>query len=126
MISKKHRILIVEDDADQRNLICKMLNGLGHVATAYASGKEALAAFKLDQYDLAMLDIMMPEMNGYEVLQELRKVPGNDQFPVIMVTARDDSSEFLEGYNYGADYYISKPYTSSQLDYGIKLVMDAE
>jgi CheY-like chemotaxis protein len=120
----KKTILVVEDDNDGRQAICTILEGLGYGFLSFASAKEALAGIKGKTLDLALLDIMMPEMNGYELLAEIRKMPEFAQLPVIMVTAKDEDSEILEGYQYGADYYITKPFTSKQLQYGIKLYLD--
>ena len=73
--------------------------------------------------DIILLDLMMPEMNGYELLNELRKLPELKGLPIIMVTARDDDSDVLHGYQHGADYYITKPYTADQLRYGLELYL---
>lgn len=120
----KKNILVVEDDNDGRQAIVVILEALGYEPLAFASAKEALAGLEGKRVDLALLDIMMPEMNGYELLQELRKMPQYAKVPVIMVTARDADNDVLEGYQYGADYYITKPFTSKQLQYGIKLYLD--
>ena len=116
-------ILVVEDDQDSRFALCAMLEGLGYQNISFASGKEALEGIKGKQIDLAMLDVMMPEMNGYELLRELRNIPELKDLPIIMVTARGESSDVLEGYQYGADYYISKPYTTEQLRWGLQLYL---
>ncbi len=116
-------ILVVEDDNDSRSAICTMLEALGYTPVGYSGGKEALAGAKGKRIDLALLDIMMPEMNGYEVLRELKQIPEFKELPCIMVTAKDQDSEILEGYQYGADYYITKPFTTKQLEYGIKIFL---
>ena len=67
----------------------------------------------------------MAERGGYELLQELKKIPTYARVPIIMVTARDEDSDVLEGYRYGADYYICKPFTSKQLEKGISLYLHA-
>jgi DNA-binding response OmpR family regulator len=66
---------------------------------------------------------MMPKMNGYQVMEELKKIDRFANLPIIMVTAKDQDSEVLEGYNSGADYYITKPFTSKQIEYGLKLFL---
>ena len=120
----KKKILVVEDDEDSRQALCTIIEGLGYSFISFASGPDALSGIKDQQLDLALVDIMMPQMSGYEFLAELRKLAEFKDLPVIMVTAKDDDSEILEGYQYGADYYITKPYTSKQLQYGIKLYID--
>ncbi len=119
---KKH-VLVVEDDPDSRAAICTILETLGFSHSGFGSGAEAL------QYrgtvDVALLDIMMPNMNGYELLAEMRKRPEYKSLPVIMITAKDGDSEILEGYQAGADYYITKPFTAKQLEYGIRIFLPA-
>lgn len=121
-------ILVVEDDADSRNALVFMLETLGYSTRAFATGNEALQELREDSkngrsVDLALLDIMLPGMNGYEVLQELKKIEQYAKVPIIMVTAKDGDAEIIEGYKYGADYYITKPFSSKQLQYGIKLYL---
>ena len=122
-MDEKKTILVVEDDSDTRLAIRTMLESLGYNPVDFGSAKEALAAIDDKQIDLALLDIMMPEMNGYELLEELKKIPGYEDLPCIMVTAKDQDSEILEGYSHGADYYITKPFTAKQLEYGIKIFL---
>jgi CheY-like chemotaxis protein len=124
MTSARKLILVVEDDADSRAAICTMLEALGFDHVSFGSAKEALGNIKGKKLDLALLDIMMPEMNGYELLAGIRKLPEFKDLPVIMVTAKDQDSEILEGYQFGADYYITKPFTSRQLEYGIRIFVD--
>ena len=117
-------ILIIEDDKDSLDLLIRIVEGLGYEVFGFNSGKAALAGVVGKKIDLAMIDIMMPEMNGYEVLQELRKMPDFTETPIIMVTAKDTDSEVFEGYKYGADYYIPKPFTAKQIEWGIKTFLD--
>ena len=122
-MSIKKNILVVEDDADTRAAICTMLGALGYQTVDFASGQAALDGLKNIKVELALLDIMMPVMNGYELLKKLKELPGYEALPVIMVTAKEQDSEVLEGYQAGADYYITKPFTAKQLEYGIKLFL---
>ncbi len=116
--------LIVDDDNDGRLLLCKMVERLGFKTVDFPSGDSALKAITGQTFTLALLDIMMPDMNGYELLQKIRAMPEFQDLPVVMVTARDGDTEILEGYKYGANYYITKPYTLEQLKYGIKMVLE--
>jgi CheY-like chemotaxis protein len=122
-MEEKKTILVVEDDTDSRAAIVAILEALGYGVVACASGQEALKTIPGKRLNLALLDIMMPEMNGYELLQVIRTMPEFAELPIIMVTARDADSEIIEGYKYGADYYITKPFTSKQLDYGIRVAL---
>jgi DNA-binding response OmpR family regulator len=123
---KKNRILVVEDDNDARNALCAMLEGLGHEPVSFESALPVMEAIIGTHLDLAMLDVMMPEMNGYELLQLIRASDEFASLPVFMVTARDNDDEVLKGYEFGADYYIMKPYTTKQIDYGIKLFLEGK
>lgn len=119
-------VLVVEDDEDSRRALCVMLENLGFEPLSFSSAKEALDGLPGKQIDIALLDIMMPEMNGYELMNELKKIPEFKDIPVIMVTAKNEDYEILEGYQSGADYYITKPYTMKQLEYGLKLFLNSE
>ena len=123
MVLGKKTLLVVEDDTDSRNAVCTILESMGYNLLAFGSAKEALAGITGKKIDLALLDIMMPEMNGYELLREIRQMPQFSELPVIMVTAKDQDSEILEGYQFGADYYITKPFTAKQLEYGIRIFL---
>jgi len=123
MTEPKKHVLVVEDDPDSRAAICTILEALGFTHSSFGSGAEALK--NVGAVDIALLDIMMPDMNGYELLKELRKRPEFKALPVIMITAKDGDSEILEGYQSGADYYITKPFTAKQLEYGIRIFLPA-
>ena len=123
MNESKSKILVVEDDNDSLVAICTMLESLGYEPISYGNPKEALADIPGKKIDLALLDIMMPDMNGYQLLEEIKKLPEFKDLPVIMVTAKDQPSEVLEGYQVGADYYITKPFNTKQLDWGIKIFL---
>ena len=125
-MSDKPIILVVEDDDDSRKLLCTMLNSLGYDPLSFARGKDAVEGAKGKKLSLALLDIMMPEMNGYEVMQKIKELPEFANLPVIMVTAKDQDAEILEGYQHGADYYITKPYSIKQIDYGVKLFINQQ
>jgi CheY-like chemotaxis protein len=117
----KH-ILVVDDDADNRTALCMMLRALGHSPVDFGSGPEALAFLETSPtLDMIMLDVMMPGMNGYEVLSQLRNRADFSTTPVVMVSACDTDRQVLQGYQQGADYYITKPLTLEQLRYGLEL-----
>ena len=122
----KRKILVVEDDHDARTLLCMMLNSLGYETEDYDSGEAALANADKLTVNLAMLDIMMPEMDGFELLQKLKELSQFKEVPVIMVTAKDKDDDVMQGYNHGADYYITKPYTVEQIKYAVELYLTDE
>ncbi len=117
------RALVVEDDQDLRANTLMMLKSLGFAPIGFESARDALAYLQDNPVDIALVDIMMPEMNGFELLQQLRNTEGLGELPVIMVTAKNKDDDVLNGYQHGADYYITKPFTKEQLRYGIELCL---
>ena len=117
-------ILVVDDNPDSITILQSILETRGYGVLVANSGMEALRLVQATpQPDLVLLDVMMPEMNGLEVLQKLKETHGTAGIPVILVTAKTHDDDVLSGYQYGADYYITKPFTAKQLLYGIDLVL---
>jgi DNA-binding response OmpR family regulator len=107
------KILIVDDDPDIVRIVSTMLEGQGWQALHAYSGAEALSAVRAERPDLVLLDIMMPGMNGIEVLREARRIaPG---MRVIMITAYGDVGSYLESMDLGACEYINKPFETAEL-----------
>ena len=69
---------------------------------------------------------MMPKMNGYELLDELKKLPNFENVPVSMITAKDQDDDVMSGYQQGVDYYITKPYTTKQIQYALDLLLNSD
>ena len=102
-------VLIVDDVASNRATLKSTLMGSGYVFFEAENGAEALVLARKHRPDLMLLDIMMPGMDGYEVLRHIREDPDLADMPVVLVTALDDSAALLEGFDAGADDFISKP-----------------
>ena len=117
-------VLIVEDDDSTRVMVTNMVESFGYTVTAFPSAEEALKGIEGKSFDLGIFDVMMPGLNGYELMKELKEIPAFEALPVIMLTAKNDPSEILEGYAFGADYYITKPFDARQLQYGIQIVLN--
>jgi DNA-binding response OmpR family regulator len=117
-------ILIVDDNVDVVIIVQTILEANGYEVRVAYDGAEALAQLAEHKPDLMMLDIMMPEMSGLEVLEQMREIPSSAQIPVILLTAKGDDEDVLSGYRFGANYYLPKPFTSEQLLYGIRLVLE--
>lgn len=117
------RILIVDDNRDSVTIMRTILESRGYQVTAAASGAEALEYLKKERPDLVLLDVMMPEISGLQVLQHIKEDANTGRLPVILVTAKTHDDDLLSGYQYGADYYITKPFTAKQLVYGVELVL---
>lgn len=106
------KVLVVEDDKILSKTIGQILSGKYDIDFAY-DGEEGLLYAKQDIYDIIILDIMMPIMNGYEMLQNLRK--DKIMVPVLLVTAKDGLEDKLKGFKIGADDYIVKPFNKDEL-----------
>ncbi len=117
------KILIVDDDATMVNLLSTILEIDGFQAKSSLSGKEAFQVISRDLPDLVLLDIMMPEMDGFEVLARLRSDPVTKKLPIIMLTARTDDKDIFEGWKRGADEYVTKPFDPRQLVDTIRTVL---
>jgi two-component system, sensor histidine kinase and response regulator len=102
------RLLIVDDDATNLLLLRRLLEQT-YPCLCVQSGQEALDALERDHYDLVLLDIMMPHMNGLQVLETLRKSPAYAMLPVILISALSESADVAHGLELGANDYITKP-----------------
>ena len=119
----KARILVVDDNSDSLAIMRTILENRGYEVVAASSGADALAVVRSAPVDLVLLDVMMPDVSGIEVLQQIKLNAETGRLPVILVTAKTHDDDLLSGYEYGADYYIPKPFTAKQLLYGIDLVL---
>jgi DNA-binding response OmpR family regulator len=108
-VSAKETILVVDDNELNRDVLVRMLRREGYVAIEAENGKRALEIIDAQDVHLVLLDEMMPEMSGSEVLTTLRKDLSNTELPVIMVTAKDDSDDIVGALERGANDYIVKP-----------------
>ncbi len=117
----KKNVLVVEDDADARHLLSMMLQTLGYNPIEFESGQACMAKAADLNVSIILLDVMMPGMNGYQLLEQLKKLKHLAKIPVVMVTAKDQDDDIMEGYQHGADYYITKPYTMNQIQYALEL-----
>lgn len=106
------RILIAEDDKDIVELLKLYLENQGYQVFAASNGIEALEHLKENQIDLAVVDIMMPKMNGYELIKEMRKT---HRIPIIILSAKDADSDKIIGLNIGADDYVAKPFNPLEI-----------
>jgi two-component system alkaline phosphatase synthesis response regulator PhoP len=116
-------ILVVDDSQDIALISARMLTQRGFAVSTAADGREALAMVARQRPSCILLDVMMPRMSGLEVLQALKADPATSSIPVIMVTAKTGDEDVLNGYQQGADYYITKPFTADELLYGVNLVL---
>jgi two-component system alkaline phosphatase synthesis response regulator PhoP/two-component system response regulator VicR len=109
------KILVCDDERHIVRLIQVNLERQGYqVVTAY-DGKEGLEKVRTEKPDMCVLDVMMPYMDGFEVLKALRRDPATEGLPVIMLTAKAQDKDVFEGYQYGADMYLTKPFNPVEL-----------
>ena len=107
------RILVVEDEKDLNNIITKHLKKNNFSVDSVFNGEEALEYLEYGTYDLIILDIMLPKVNGYEVIKKLRE--NKNEIAVLMLTARDSIEDKIKGLDLGADDYLIKPFDFGEL-----------
>lgn len=117
------KILVCDDERHIVRLIQVNLERQGwEVVTAF-DGKEGLEKIKTEKPNLVVLDVMMPYMDGFEVLKSLRREPDTEGLPVIMLTAKAQDKDVFEGYHYGADMYLTKPFNPMELVTFVKRII---
>lgn len=114
------RLLVAEDDRDMNQIITKSLVAEGYNVESCSDGRTALDYLVGDVYDGVVLDVMMPEMDGFSVLKKMRAA--GVQTPVLFLTARDDTSDIVRGLDYGADDYMVKPFVLEELMARVKVL----
>ncbi len=111
----KRKILVVDDDVELQRLLKMMLEISGFEVVTASDGAEALTKVRMERPDLVLLDVMMPEMDGYETCRRLRRLPEGAHIPIIMLSAADQVDDKVKGLRVGADDYITKPVDSREL-----------
>jgi DNA-binding response OmpR family regulator len=120
-MSKK--ILIIEDDKDIVELVGHYLEKENFVLTEASDGFSGLKKARAENFDLVILDIMLPEMDGLEVCRELRSDPKTKSVPIIMLTAKGEETDKIVGLELGADDYITKPFSPKELIVRVKALL---
>jgi two-component system response regulator MtrA len=113
-------VLLVEDDASIREVATLGLEQAGLRVSAVGDGREGLARFREGGFDLVVLDVMLPSLDGFEVLREIRRESGT---PIVMLTAKSELHDIVVGLELGADDYVTKPFELPELVARIKAVM---
>lgn len=114
------RILLVDDDIELTELLAELLSLEGFEIKVVHNGQEALAELELHAYDMMLLDVMMPVLNGIETLKQVRQ---KYELPVLMLSARDDEIDRVLGLELGADDYLPKPFNDRELVARIKAIL---
>jgi DNA-binding response OmpR family regulator len=118
---KNKKVLLAEDDNNLGNLLRNYLIMKNYETTLSVNGKEALSEFSRGSFDICILDIMMPEMDGIKLAGEIRKL--RPQIPVIFLTAKNQKEDVIEGFRTGADDYITKPFSMEELIYRMEAIL---
>lgn len=120
------RIMNVDDDGMIRDLVRTILEASGAEVISASDGHQAFELLKQEprplNIDCFILDVEMPGLSGLDILARLKLHTDTQNIPVILLTCQSSAEDYMEGYNKGADYYISKPFTREQLVKGIELV----
>jgi len=117
------RLLLVEDHVDLALWVAKTLRQSGFAVDAVGRGDHALTALSTQAYDLVILDLSLPGMDGLEVLRQMRSQEKTSRLPVLILTARSTLEEKVEGLNRGADDYLAKPFEVAELEARIKSLL---
>ena len=120
-MAEKLSILLCEDDENLGMLLREYLNAKGYNAELCPDGDAGYKAFLKNKYDLCVLDVMMPKMDGFTLAGEIRKV--NTEIPIIFLTAKTLKEDVLEGFKIGADDYLTKPFSMEELTFRIEAIL---
>lgn len=117
------RILLAEDNTHLRELICDYLSENGFRVDGFKNGQDAWEAVQVSDYDLILLDVMMPEMDGFTLCRKIREA---EEVPILFLTARVQEADQLYGYELGADDYIVKPFSLPVLLAKCRVILDRD
>jgi len=117
----KTRILLAEDDVNLGNLLQEYLNVKGYESALYTDGEKAYKGFVKHEYDICILDVMMPLKDGFTLAKEIRQQ--NTEIPIIFLTAKNMQEDVLEGFKLGGDDYITKPFSMQELLFRIEAIL---
>ena len=115
-----YHILVVDDEARIRSIIRKYAEFDGHTVTEASDGMEAVLLCRKNTYDLIIMDIMMPELDGFSACREIRKMA---QTPIIMLSARGEEYDRINGFEVGVDDYVTKPFSPKELMLRVDVIM---
>ncbi|MFH1321065.1 MAG: response regulator transcription factor [Bacteroidota bacterium] len=121
MSNKKHKILIVEDDLNLGLLLSEYLGSEGYKVTLSRDGVSGLESFTKEKFDICILDIMMPKMDGFDLARKIREQ--DKDIPFIFLTAKSLKQDKLKGFEIGAEDYVSKPFDEEELLCRIKVIL---
>ncbi|HOK97686.1 MAG TPA: response regulator transcription factor [Bacteroidales bacterium] len=121
MNTVKTRVLLAEDDENLGNLLKEYLKARNFEAELCTDGEKAMKNLQRNKYDICILDVMMPNMDGFTVAKEIRRL--NNDIPIIFLTAKSMKDDVLEGFASGADDYLTKPFSMEELIFRIEAIL---
>ena len=119
-------VFVCDDERHIVRLIQVNLERQGYTVVTAFDGKEGLEKIRSEKPGLVVLDVMMPYMDGFEVLKTIRREPETENLPVIMLTAKAQDKDVFEGYHYGADMYLTKPFNPMELVTFVKRIAQGQ
>lgn len=122
-IPPNKRILIIDDEPQLLKLLCIMLERVGITPMTAGTAAQGQEILEQESIDLLILDLMLPDIDGYEVLAELRQNPKFDQLPVLILSAKVDPDAISKGLELGADGYLTKPYLPNTLTSRVRTLL---
>ena len=114
-------VLVVEDDREIRDMVAMMVKSMGYTVVTAVNGKDAFARLREHAVDIVLLDLMMPEMDGFEFCQRVREDPSLHDLHIIITSARDALEDKVRGLELGAADYLTKPFSLTELQARIKV-----
>ncbi|MBS7371680.1 MAG: response regulator transcription factor [Paraprevotella sp.] len=120
-MENKLHILLCEDEESLGMLVREYLQAKGYDAELYLDGEAGYKAFVKGKYDMCLLDVMMPKMDGFTLARELRSI--NSEVPIMFLTAKNLKDDILEGFKLGADDYLTKPFSMDELVYRMEAIL---
>ena len=120
----KRKVLIVDDEEVVRNFLRIHLAKLGYEVKEAGDGEQAIEELEKGDFDLLICDILMPKKGGWEVIKEVRTNSKTKHLPVIVLKAKNEETDMFKGYDLGANYYMTKPFSKAELLYGLRLMFD--
>ena len=119
-------LLVVDDNEMNRNMLSRRLEKKGYTVTIAEGGQQTLDLIEQNTFDLVLLDVMMPQMDGWEILSTLKADPTTADIPVVMLTARTREADQIRGWRAGASDYIIKPFNPEALIPSVRAAIDRQ
>ncbi len=120
----RSKILVVDDEPDIFEIVRANLEGAGYDVVGASDGTEGLRKIRTENPDLVILDVLMPRMDGWEVLAQIEANPGTAGLPVIMLTCKTEDADILRGLEEGAVEYVTKPFYPENLVASVKILLN--